>query len=143
LESREVIVVEALKQVKDEHVQKLMEAYLVTHNQRRALWIQEPASSNPVQPMRTKDPQILEGHPVSIKGEKKTWELPEGAIVLEGMPVSLQAMDKQEHPKSSQDPPLELFEPLTMKKILAPSLEIKEEAASTTALLGATRVSPA
>jgi hypothetical protein len=48
LESREVIAVEALKQAKDEHVQKLMEAYLVTHNQRRALWIQELASSNPV-----------------------------------------------------------------------------------------------
>jgi GTP cyclohydrolase FolE2 len=43
LESCEVIVVEALKQAKDEHVQKLMEAYLVTHNQRRALRIQEPA----------------------------------------------------------------------------------------------------
>ncbi|PWZ19650.1 hypothetical protein Zm00014a_032356 [Zea mays] len=39
-------------------------------------------------------------------------------------------MDKQEHPESSQDPP-ELFEPLTMKKIPAPSLEVKEEAAST------------
>jgi hypothetical protein len=64
LGSREVIAIEALKQAKDEHVQKLMEAYLVTHNQRRALRIQEPASSNPVQPMRAKDPQILEGHPV-------------------------------------------------------------------------------
>jgi hypothetical protein len=47
------------------------------------------------------------------------------------MSVSPKAMDKQEHPESSQDPPPELFEPLTMKKILAPSLEIKEEAAST------------
>jgi hypothetical protein len=131
LESREVIVVEALKQAKDEHVQKLMEAYLVTHNQHRALRIQEPASSNPVQPMRAKDPQILEGHPVSIRGDKKAWELPEGAIVLEGMPVSFNAMDKQEHPESSQDPPPELFEPLTMKKIPAPSLEVKEEAAGT------------
>ena len=56
LESREVIVVEALKQAKDEHVQKLMEAYLVTHNQRRALRIQEPAPSNPVQPRRAEDP---------------------------------------------------------------------------------------
>jgi hypothetical protein len=79
LESREVIAVEALKQAKDEHVQKLIEAYLVTHNQHRALQIQEPASSNPVQPMRAEDPQILEGHPVSIRGEKKAWELPEGA----------------------------------------------------------------
>jgi hypothetical protein len=131
LESREVIAVEAVKQAKDEHVQKLMEAYLVTRNQCRALRIQEPASSNPVQPMRAEDPQILEGHPVSIRGDKKAWELPEGAIVLEGMPVSPQAMDKQEHPESSQDPPPELFEPLTMKKILAPSLEVKEEAAST------------
>jgi hypothetical protein len=131
LESHEVIAVEALKQAKDEHVQKLMEAYLVTHNQRRALWIQEPAPSNPVQPIKAEDPQILEGHPVSIRGEKKTWELPEGAIVLERIPVFPKAMDKQEHPKSSQDPPLELFEPLTMKKILAPSREIKEEAAST------------
>ncbi|PWZ24351.1 hypothetical protein Zm00014a_044736 [Zea mays] len=81
--------------------------------------------------MRGEDPQILEGHPVSIKGEKKAWELPEGAIVLEGMPVSPKAMGKQEHPESSQDPPLEMFEPLTMKKIPAPSLEIKEAAAST------------
>ncbi|PWZ45755.1 hypothetical protein Zm00014a_002064 [Zea mays] len=40
-------------------------------------------------------------------------------------------MDKQEHPEFSQDPPPELFEPLTMKKIPAPSLEVKEEAAST------------
>jgi hypothetical protein len=55
LESREAIAVEALKQAKDEHVQKLMEAYLVTHNQRRALRIQEPASSNPVQPRRAED----------------------------------------------------------------------------------------
>jgi hypothetical protein len=131
LESREVIVVEALKQAKDEHVQKLMEAYLVTHNQRRALWIQEPASSNLVQPMRAEDPQILEGHPVSIRGEKKAWELPEGAIVLEGIPVFPQAMNKQEQPESSQDPPPELFEPLTMKKFPAPSREIKEEVAST------------
>jgi hypothetical protein len=56
LESREAIAVEALKQAKDEHVQKLMEAYLVTHNQRRALRIQEPASSNPVQSVRDEDP---------------------------------------------------------------------------------------
>jgi hypothetical protein len=131
LESREVIVVEALKQAKDEHVQKLLEAYLVTHNQRRALRIQEPASSNLVQSMRPEDPQILEGHPISIRGEKKAWELPKGAIVLEAIPVFPQAMNKQEHPESSQDPPPELFEPLTMKKILAPSLEVKEEAAST------------
>ncbi|PWZ27784.1 hypothetical protein Zm00014a_032264 [Zea mays] len=131
LESREVIAVEALKQAKDEHVQKLMEAYLVTHNQRRALRIQEPAPSNPVQPRRAEDPQILEGHPVSIRGQKKAWELPEGAIVLEGILVSPKAMDKQEHPESSQDPPPELFEPLAMKKIPAPSLEVKEEAAST------------
>jgi hypothetical protein len=75
--------------------------------------------------MRGEDPQILKDHPVSIKGEKKAWELLEGAIVLEGMPISPKAMDKQEHPESSQDPPPELFEPLTMKKIPAPSLEIK------------------
>jgi hypothetical protein len=131
LESREVIAIEALKQAKDEHVQKLMEAYLVTHNQCRALRIQEPASSNPIQPIRAEDPQILEGHPDSIRGEKKIWELPEGAIVLEGIPVFPQAMNKQEHPESSQDPPPELFEPLNMKKIPAPSLEVKEEAAST------------
>jgi hypothetical protein len=131
LESREVIAVEALKQAKDEHIQKLMEAYLVTHNQRRALRIQEPAPSNPVQPIKAEDPQILEGHPVSIRGEKKAWELPEGAIVLEGIPVSPKAMDKQEYLESSQDPPPELFEPLTMKKIPAPSLEVKEEATST------------
>jgi hypothetical protein len=56
LESREVIVVEAPKQAKDEHVQKLMDAYMVTRNQRRALQIQEPASSNPIQPMRAEDP---------------------------------------------------------------------------------------
>ncbi|PWZ08891.1 hypothetical protein Zm00014a_036915 [Zea mays] len=113
------------------NVQKLMEAYLVTHNQCRALRIQEPAPSNPVQPRRDEDPQILEGHPVSTRGEKKAWELSEGAIVLEGIPVFPQAMNKQEHPESSQDPPPELFEPLTMKKIPAPSREIKEEAAST------------
>ncbi|PWZ13403.1 hypothetical protein Zm00014a_011311 [Zea mays] len=101
LESREVIAVEALKQAKDEHVQKLMEAYLVTHNQRRALRIQEPAPSNPVQPMRAEDPQILEGHPVSIRGEKKAWELPEGAIVLEGIPVSLRLWIS----KSTLNPP--------------------------------------
>jgi hypothetical protein len=47
------------------------------------------------------------------------------------MPVSPQVMDKQEHLESSQDPPLELFEPLTMKKIPAPSREIKEKVAST------------
>ncbi|PWZ16123.1 hypothetical protein Zm00014a_003337 [Zea mays] len=131
LESHEVIVVKALNKAKDEHVQKLMDAYLVTHNQRRALRIQEPASSNPVQPRRAKDPQILEGHPVSTRGEKKAWELPKGAIVLEGIPVFPQDMNKQKHPESSQDSPPELFEPLTMKKILAPSREIKEEAAST------------
>jgi hypothetical protein len=131
LESREAIAVEALKQAKDEHVQKLMEAYLVTHNQHRALRIQEPSPSNPVQPIKAEDPQILEGHPISIRGEKKAWELPEGAIVLEGIPVFPQDMDKQEHPESSQDPPPELFEPLTMKKIPAPSREIREEAAST------------
>lgn len=131
LESREVITVEAMKQAKDEHVQKLMEAYLVTHNQRRALRIQEPASSNPVQLMRAEDPQIFEGHPVSTREEKKAWELPEGAIVLEGIPVSPQAMDKQEHPESSLDPPPALFEPLTVKKIPALSREIKAEAAST------------
>jgi hypothetical protein len=56
LESCEVIAVEALKQAKDEHVQKFMEAYLVTHNQRRALRIQELASSNPIQLMRPEDP---------------------------------------------------------------------------------------
>ncbi|PWZ22080.1 hypothetical protein Zm00014a_010785 [Zea mays] len=81
--------------------------------------------------MRAEDPQILEGHPVSIRGDKKAWELPEGTIVLEGISVFPQAMNKQEHPESAQDPPPELFELLTMKKILAPSREIKEEAAST------------
>ncbi|PWZ33306.1 hypothetical protein Zm00014a_013126 [Zea mays] len=44
-------------------------------------------------------------------------------------------MNKQKHPESSQDPPPELFEPLTMKKIPAPSREIKEEAVSTTPAL--------
>jgi hypothetical protein len=104
LESREAIAVEALKQAKDEHVQNLMEAYLVTHNQRRALQIQEPASSNPVQSVRAEDPQILEGHPVSIRGEKKAWELPEGTIVLEGISVFPQAMNKQEHPSPPKIP---------------------------------------
>jgi hypothetical protein len=80
--------------------------------------------------MRAEEPQILEGHPVSIRVEKKTWKLPEGAIVLEGIPVFPPAMNKQEHPESSQDPPPELFEPLTMKKIPALSHEIKEEVAS-------------
>ncbi|PWZ58695.1 hypothetical protein Zm00014a_035825 [Zea mays] len=126
LESREVIAVEALKQAKDEHVQKLMEAYLVTHNQHRALRIQEPAPSNPVQPRRAEDPQILEGHPVSIRGEKKAWELPEGAIVLEGIPVFLRLWISKSTmilPRS----PAELFEPLTMKKIPAPSLESRKK----------------
>jgi hypothetical protein len=50
---------------------------------------------------------------------------------LEGIPVFPQAMNKKEHPESSQDPPPELFEPLTMKKIPALSREIKEEPAST------------
>jgi hypothetical protein len=81
--------------------------------------------------MRVEDPQILEGHPVSIGGEKKAWELPKGAIVLEWIPVFPQAMNKQEHPESSQETPPELFEPLTVKKIPAPSHEIKEEATST------------
>jgi hypothetical protein len=40
-------------------------------------------------------------------------------------------MNKQDHLESSQDPPPDLFEPLTMNKILAPSLEVKEVAAST------------
>jgi hypothetical protein len=50
---------------------------------------------------------------------------------LEGIPVFPQAMNKQEHPESSQDPPLELFVPFSVKKIPAPPREIKEEAAST------------
>jgi hypothetical protein len=50
---------------------------------------------------------------------------------LEEIPVFPQSMDKKEHPESSQDPPPELFEPLTMKKIPAPSREIEEEVAST------------
>ncbi|PWZ19651.1 hypothetical protein Zm00014a_032357 [Zea mays] len=58
LESREVIAVEALKQAKDEHVQKLMEAYLVTHNQRRALRIQEPAHPTQFNP-ELKTPRFL------------------------------------------------------------------------------------
>ena len=56
LESREVIAVQALKQAKDEYIQKLIEAYLVTHNKRRALQIQEPVSSSPVQPMWPEEP---------------------------------------------------------------------------------------
>uniref|UniRef100_A0A804M4T0 Uncharacterized protein n=1 Tax=Zea mays TaxID=4577 RepID=A0A804M4T0_MAIZE len=92
LESREVIAVEALKQAKDEHVQKLMEAYL-----RREEGLGTPRRSHSL---------------------GRNSSLP-------------QAMDKQEHPESSQDPLPELFEPLTMKKILAPSREIKKEAART------------
>ncbi|PWZ24621.1 hypothetical protein Zm00014a_027102 [Zea mays] len=130
LESREVIAVEALKQAKDEHVQKLMEAYLVTHNQRRALRIQEPAPSNPVQPIRAEDPRFLKVTR-SLSEEKEGLGTPGRSHSL-GRNSSLpKAMDKQEHPESSQDPPPELFEPLTMKKIPAPSLEVKEEAAST------------
>jgi hypothetical protein len=37
--------------------------------------------------MRGEDSRILEGHPISIRGDKKAWELSEGAIVLEGIPV--------------------------------------------------------
>jgi hypothetical protein len=62
---------------------------------------------------------------------RRLGKLPEGAKILEGIPVFSQAMDKQEHHEFSQDPPQELFEPLTMKKIPAPSLEVKEEVAST------------
>jgi hypothetical protein len=101
LESREVIDVEALKQAKDEHVHKLMETYLVTHNQCRALQIQEPASSNPIQPTRAEGPQILKGLPVSIKEEKKAWEPPEGAIVLEGIQSPLRLWIS----KSTLNPP--------------------------------------
>jgi hypothetical protein len=69
-ESCEVITIEALKKPKDEHVQKLVEAYLVTHNQRRALRIQELSLFDLDQPLRAEEPQILEGLPVSIKGER-------------------------------------------------------------------------
>jgi hypothetical protein len=104
LESREVIAVESLKQAKDEHVQKLMEAYMVTHNQRRALRIQEPTSSNPVQPKRAEDPQILEGHPVSIRGEKNTWKLPEGAIVLKEFQSPLKLWISKSTPSPPKTP---------------------------------------
>jgi hypothetical protein len=53
---------------------------------------------------------------------------------LEGIPVFPQATNKQEHPESSQDPPPELFEPLTMKNIPASSREIKETASTPPAL---------
>jgi hypothetical protein len=59
--------------------------------------------------MRAEEPQIQEGHLVSIKGERKSWEPLEGAIVLEGILVSPQAMDKQENLEPSQDPPPEMF----------------------------------
>jgi hypothetical protein len=59
LESCEVIAVEALKQAKDEHVQKLMEAYLVTHNQHRAQWIQEPVHPTQFNPGELKIPRFL------------------------------------------------------------------------------------
>jgi hypothetical protein len=39
-------------------------------------------------------------------------------------------MNKQEHLESFQDSPSELFEPLTMNKIPAPSREIKEAAST-------------
>lgn len=55
----------------------------------------------------------------------------EGAIVLEGILVSPQAMNKQEHLEPSQDPPLELFEPLAMKKITTPTPQVKEEVTGT------------
>jgi hypothetical protein len=56
---------------------------------------------------------------------------PEGAIVLDRILVSPQAMNNQELLESSQDSPPELFEPLTMKKITTPSLEVKEEVTRT------------
>jgi hypothetical protein len=59
LESSEVIVVEALKQAKDEHVQKLMKAYLVTHNQCRALRIQDPLHPTQFNPRELKIPRFL------------------------------------------------------------------------------------
>jgi hypothetical protein len=98
--------------------------------------------------MRAEEPQILEGLLVSIKGERKAWEPPEGAIVLEGILVSPQAIDKQEHPESSKNPPLEMFKPLTMKKIpTIPRVQRRscKHHTSTTDLrghLGSKRVSP-
>ncbi|PWZ07894.1 hypothetical protein Zm00014a_019094, partial [Zea mays] len=104
LESREAIAVEALKQAKDEHVQKLMEAYLVTHNQRRARGSKSPLHPTLFKPIRSEDPQILEGHPSSIKERRRLVNSPEGAIVLEGIPVFPQAMNKQEHPNPLKIP---------------------------------------
>ncbi|PWZ04452.1 hypothetical protein Zm00014a_001409 [Zea mays] len=141
LESHEVIAVEALKQAKDEHIQKLVEAYLVTHNQRRAMWIQDPASSNPVQPMRDEEPQILEGLPISIEGERKAWELPEGAIVLEGMPVSPQVKEEAASTPPAPSPSevtLELQEPVPLGEefdSILPSQSPPEEVINISSLL--------
>jgi hypothetical protein len=63
LESHEVNVIESLEQAKDEHMQKLIEAYLVTHNQRRALRIQEPTSSSLLQHKKSEDPRFWRTHP--------------------------------------------------------------------------------
>ena len=123
LESRKVIVVEALKQAEDKHVQQLVEAYLVTHQYRRALRIQEPIAPTPVRPQNPVGEQILEGILAGTKGKQKAWEPPEGAIVLGSTPVSPRAMEEEAHPESSQvlrpDPDLE--EPRTMKKIPVPT----------------------
>ena len=123
LESRKVIAVEALKQAEDKHVQQLVEAYLVTHQHRRALWIQEPIAPTPVRPQNPVGEQILEGILAGTKGKQKAWEPPEGAIVLGSTPVSPRAMEEEAHPESSQvlhpDPDPE--EPRTMKKIPVPT----------------------
>ncbi|PWZ46330.1 hypothetical protein Zm00014a_024552 [Zea mays] len=81
-------------------------------------------------PGELKIPQILEGHR-SLSEERRGLGTTGRSHSLEGIPVFPKAMDKQEHPESSQDPPPELFEPLTIKKIPAPSHEIKGEATST------------
>ena len=98
LESRKVIAVEALKQAEDKHVQQLVEAYLVTHQHRRALRIQEPIAPTPVRPQNPVGEQILEGILAGTKGKQKAWEPPEGAIVLGSTPVSPRAMEEEAHP---------------------------------------------
>ena len=101
LESRKVIAVEALKQAEDKHVQQLVEAYLVTHQHRRALRIQEPIAPTPVRPQNPVGEQILEGILAGTKGKQKAWEPPEGAIVLGSTPVPPELWKS----KHTQSPP--------------------------------------
>ncbi|PWZ11078.1 hypothetical protein Zm00014a_033421 [Zea mays] len=79
LESREVIAVEALKQAKDEHVQKLMKAYLVTHNQLEPCGSKSLLYPTLFNPSELNTPRFLKVTWSLSGGGEESWELPEGA----------------------------------------------------------------